>query len=50
MANIPFKLSAVQGYRYRPAPELGQHSEEILREFGYGAQDIGRLRENNVIK
>lgn len=32
-----------------PAPELGQHTEEILLELGYTWDDIGRLKESKVI-
>jgi crotonobetainyl-CoA:carnitine CoA-transferase CaiB-like acyl-CoA transferase len=32
-----------------PAPELGQHTEEILLELGYTWDDIGRLKEQGVI-
>jgi len=32
-----------------PAPELGQHTEEILLELGYTWDDIGELKEHNVI-
>ena len=32
-----------------PAPELGQHNEEILLELGYGWDDIARLKEEGVI-
>ncbi len=31
------------------APELGQHTEEVLLEVGYEWDDIGRLRERGVI-
>ncbi len=32
-----------------PPPTLGQHTEEILTELGYGPADIARLREENAI-
>ena len=32
-----------------PAPELGQHTEEILLELGYSWGDIGELKERKVI-
>jgi formyl-CoA transferase len=32
-----------------PAPELGQHSDEILREYGYDDDDIADLRSRNVV-
>jgi crotonobetainyl-CoA:carnitine CoA-transferase CaiB-like acyl-CoA transferase len=32
-----------------PAPELGQHTEEILLELGYNWEAIGALKESRVI-
>ena len=32
-----------------PAPEVGQHTEEILLELGYGWEDIAGLKEQGVI-
>jgi crotonobetainyl-CoA:carnitine CoA-transferase CaiB-like acyl-CoA transferase len=32
-----------------PAPELGQHTEEILLELGYSWENIGQLKEQKVI-
>ncbi len=32
-----------------PAPELGQHTEEILLDLGYSREDIAQLREQRVI-
>jgi formyl-CoA transferase len=37
--------AAVQG----PAPELGQHTEEVLLEAGYDWDEIGRLKEAGVL-
>ncbi len=33
----------------REPPTLGEHSEEILKEAGYGAEEIARLRREAVI-
>jgi crotonobetainyl-CoA:carnitine CoA-transferase CaiB-like acyl-CoA transferase len=33
----------------RPAPSAGQHTDEILREAGFDASDIARLRESRAI-
>ena len=32
-----------------PAPEIGQHTEEILLDLGYNWDDIARLKEQGVI-
>ena len=32
-----------------PAPEIGQHTEEILLDLGYSWDDIARLKEQDVI-
>jgi crotonobetainyl-CoA:carnitine CoA-transferase CaiB-like acyl-CoA transferase len=32
-----------------PAPELGQHTEEILLDLGLGWEDIGRYKDSGAI-
>jgi formyl-CoA transferase len=32
-----------------PTPELGEHSEALLREIGYDADAIAQLRQRNVV-
>ena len=34
----------------RPAPGLGEHSDEVLAEAGYGADEIAALREQGVVR
>jgi crotonobetainyl-CoA:carnitine CoA-transferase CaiB-like acyl-CoA transferase len=50
VVGIPVGLSETPGSIRRPAPEFGQHTEEILTEvLGYSWEEIGRLREREVI-
>jgi len=42
-------LSATPGTIRTPAPEFGQHTEEVLLEAGLSWDEIGRLRERGVI-
>lgn len=46
--GAPIQLSETPG-RVAAAPELGQHTEEILQEIGYTWDEIGRLRESRTI-
>ena len=50
MSNIPFKLEKYSGHRFRPAPALGQHTDEVLLEMGMEAAEIAALRDKRVIK
>jgi crotonobetainyl-CoA:carnitine CoA-transferase CaiB-like acyl-CoA transferase len=47
--GIPFKMSRTPGAVRRPAPTLGQHTDEVLRELGYDAASIGDLRARKVV-
>ena len=47
--NHPVNVSAAERAPIGPAPELGQHSIEILRELGYTASQIESLRGAGVV-
>lgn len=50
LAGIPIKLSLTPGTVVRPAPVLGEHSEEILAELlEMKDDDIAELRNKNII-
>ncbi|MGZ8196737.1 MAG: CaiB/BaiF CoA transferase family protein [Burkholderiales bacterium] len=46
--NLPNKLSSGARRDFTPAPKIGQHSVEILRELGYADEDIDRLVADKV--
>jgi len=31
------------------APAIGQHTDEILREYGYSAAEIGKLKQAKAV-
>jgi crotonobetainyl-CoA:carnitine CoA-transferase CaiB-like acyl-CoA transferase len=45
----PVQLSKTPATVRQPAPEFGQHTEEILLECGYSWEDIARLRAQKII-
>lgn len=47
--GIPVKLSETPGRIRRPAPLLGQHTDEVLRELGYSEDDVQTLRHLGAI-
>jgi len=50
MLGLPLKFSETPGKVRTPAPELGQHTEEILTEvLGYTWDEVTALREKQVI-
>jgi crotonobetainyl-CoA:carnitine CoA-transferase CaiB-like acyl-CoA transferase len=49
MTGFPVKLSATPARLRRPAPELGEHTDQILAAAGYAPDQIAALREAGVV-
>jgi len=49
LVACPIQLSKTPGKVRSAAPELGQHTEEILLEMGYSWHDIAELKDRKVI-
>ena len=48
--GIPVKLSETPGRIRHRAPSLGEHSVEILEEFGFSQEEVKVLLESEVVK
>jgi len=48
--GVPVKLSATPGAVRAPAPTFGQHTAEVLREFGFEAAQIETLAAEGAIR
>jgi CoA:oxalate CoA-transferase len=49
MTGFPIKLSETPARLRRPAPALGEHTEQVLTDLGYDADRIAGLREHKII-
>lgn len=50
VVGIPVRLSETPGSVRHPAPEFGQHTEEVLTDLlGYSWEDVTRLKGEHVI-
>lgn len=50
LAGIPLQFGAVPRTPARPAPRLGQHTEEVLSELlGMGGAQYGRLHDKGIV-
>jgi crotonobetainyl-CoA:carnitine CoA-transferase CaiB-like acyl-CoA transferase len=47
--GLPIKLSRTPGKVTRPAPTFGQHTREVLGEFGFSAAEIDALYAANAV-
>ena len=49
VVGAPVEMSEARIAPRGPAPELGQHTEELLLELGYDWDEITQLRDDAVI-
>jgi crotonobetainyl-CoA:carnitine CoA-transferase CaiB-like acyl-CoA transferase len=49
MVGVPFRLSETPGAIRRPAPGVGEHTEEILTTLGYSAEEMDLLRTQRIV-
>ena len=47
--GLPIKLSATPGAVSRPAPTFGQHTREVLAEFGFSPAEIDALYASDAV-
>jgi crotonobetainyl-CoA:carnitine CoA-transferase CaiB-like acyl-CoA transferase len=46
--GLPVRFSAID-LEYLGAPMIGEHTDEVMRELGYSAAEIARLKESKVL-
>jgi crotonobetainyl-CoA:carnitine CoA-transferase CaiB-like acyl-CoA transferase len=49
IVGFPWKFSETPAHAAPAAPELGQHTEEILLSLGYSWDDVARFRDVGAI-
>ncbi len=49
MAGQPMTLSRTPSKLVAPSPKLGQHTDAVLKEFGFSAKDIAALHKANAV-
>lgn len=49
LASFPVAMTGVDTSIRHPAPMLGEHTDEILAELGFGLDEIDELRTNRVV-
>jgi CoA:oxalate CoA-transferase len=49
ITGFPIKLSRTPARLRRPSPQLGQHTDEVLRDLGFSPERIAALRGQGVV-
>ena len=48
--NSPIEVAGCEKVKPTAAPELGEHTTEVLRELGYSKEEIERLLSKGVME
>jgi crotonobetainyl-CoA:carnitine CoA-transferase CaiB-like acyl-CoA transferase len=48
--GVPIKMSKTNGGVYRGAPRVGQHTDEVLSEYGFAQEEVAMFRERGIIR
>jgi itaconate CoA-transferase len=48
-ALLPPGAAVANAVRMDPVPDLGENTDSLLQELGYGPDEIGAMRLNNVV-
>jgi crotonobetainyl-CoA:carnitine CoA-transferase CaiB-like acyl-CoA transferase len=49
LARVPIDLSATPNPIYRSPPRVGEHTDEILQELGFSAEEISQFRQAHIV-
>jgi crotonobetainyl-CoA:carnitine CoA-transferase CaiB-like acyl-CoA transferase len=49
IVSSPFHVEGAQKVAPKPAPAIGEHTDEILREYGFGDTEIAAMREARAV-
>ena len=49
LLGAPVKLGRTPADPRRPAPAFGEHTDEVLREVGYGEEEIAAMKESGAV-
>jgi len=49
LIGSPMKFSKTKVNYRMPPPALGEHTDQVLREFGFSAKDIEDLKEAKAV-
>ena len=49
ISTMPFKWSGIDRWIHTPAPTLGEHNAEVLRELGLSDDEIAKLEADALI-